>query len=216
MGYAFDCMNFGKDVKKAFNALFHPSKETAVNFSLKRALTFYYKASVIPLVLTVLVGYAVMSLWSLPSTLPINYMSGMLGGSPLSLLIYTIVILWIMIPIGFFINAFIYQLVGKRLLKVFKQGYEKTFTAMVFGELPSVMLYWLNVVPLANLIFIIIVAVWSFIMQIIALSVQQKTTRLQALGVLLTTIVLAIIIAITVAFTAAYIFTRVLTNTTIV
>jgi len=114
---------------------------------------------------------------------------------------FALVYFWLLVPIGFFINSAIYQLVGKHFLRLFKEDYERTFTAMVFGSMPLLLLFWLFVVPGVNLLAFIVLPVWAFVVEVIALSSQQRITRLQSIGAMAVMAALALLVVLLVVYT---------------
>lgn len=202
-------MGFTKDVKKSFRLLFSPGKEAAAKKDVLGALKFYYGASLIPLLLFLVIGYVVMSLGFLPGTLGMFPMaSHLMTGASLNVLLvaFAVVYFWLLIPIGFFINSLFYQLVGKYFLKLFKEDYERTFTAMVFGSMPLLLLYWLFVVPGVNLLAFVVLPVWTLVVEAIALSAQQRITRLQSVATMAVLAGLAVLVALLVVYTGMIAF----------
>jgi hypothetical protein len=92
---------------------------------------------------------------------------------------------FIALPLGLAIDALLYQIVARFFLNIWKGSYDKTFAAAIMGSFPILLLYWLTPVPFLNGIFIIIAPIWSLIVLVIALSVQQKVKRLEAILALL-------------------------------
>lgn len=192
-------MTFNKDVKKAWALIYCPSKETGVKFGLGRALRFYYGATLIPFLLTILFGYFGSLTGTLTQTaafipfmrLLMNFLS-----APQAFIVSLILLMWVAIPIGFFVNAFLYQLVGKNFLKVFKQGYDRTFSALVFGMVPYMLLFWLFLLPVVNVVALIVLPIWSFVVEVIALSTQQKATRMQVIGTMFTLVLFVALFAL--------------------
>ena len=197
-------MGFTKDVRKSFRLLFSPGKESAAKMDVMGALKFYYGASLIPLLLFLVVGVAIISLGMLPKVLGTGSMLSSLMpnvGLNVLLVVVAVVYFWLLVPIGFFINSAIYQLVGKHFLRLFKEDYERTFTAMVFGSMPLLLLFWLFVVPGVNLLAFIVLPVWAFVVEVIALSSQQRITRLQSIGAMAVMAALALLVVLLVVYT---------------
>lgn len=197
-------MGFIKDVRKSFRVLCSPGKESAAKMDVMGALKFYYGASLIPLLLFLVIGFAVMSFGMLPNLLRANpALSALMPnmGMNVLLVVLAVVYFWLLVPIGFFINSAVYQLVGKYFLRLFKEDYERTFTAMVFGSMPLLLLFWLFVVPGVNLLAFIVLPVWAFVVEVIALSSQQRITRLQSIGAMAVIAALVLLVALLVVYT---------------
>jgi len=175
------------ELKEGFNIMLHPKSATQKKRKIGEALAFYYKMSIIPLIL-----YIILALVVLPnsaaglSTLSAGLFSGMLA-------IFSILILLIIIPISLFVDAFLYHIFGK-LFKVFSNPYSNTFTATVYGLVPTILFYWLIPIPLGSLVLIIF-EIWAFIVMIFALANQQKTSALKAFAVIIVTAIIIGIIA---------------------
>ncbi len=189
-------MGLGEDIKRGYRLLIYPGNETKQAFSLGKALAFYYELTAIPFVLFVILGYIAGSLGMATRLVPFYSSLSFVGLLP-ALVLAAIFYFWIVEPIGLFINATIYQLVGKNFLKVWNGNYEKTFTAAVFGSLPTVLFYWLVTIPIVNALYIGIMSVWSLIVAVIALANQQKIRRIEAFWTIgaVTAIVLMLVFA---------------------
>lgn len=184
-------MSFMKDNRKSWNLIWHPSKEANVRFRLRRSLAFYYEVTLLPFFLALVLLYAnLVTGRAIPMTqlLPRIYSPG----APF--VIFIALFLWVLVPLGFFVNAFIYQVVGRRFLRTFKENYEKTFTALVFGSLPATLLFWLFFIPVVRDLAFIVIPVWEMVVLIISISVQQRITRLQTLGTILTIVLLVMLV----------------------
>ncbi|MGC8587361.1 MAG: hypothetical protein ACP5K9_03710 [Candidatus Micrarchaeia archaeon] len=176
---------------KVCDIFFKPSSITGKKQSIGESLAFYYKASILPLLLFMAFSYIFFYYRPVYS-----YGIPMMGiiNVPFLAVLWAILLVWVAIPISIFVNAFLYQLIGYYFLRLWNGSYEKTFAAVMFGEIPVVSLIWLMPIPIANVIFFIAV-LWGFGVLVIALSEQQKITRLRALGaVLLTGFAVALIV----------------------
>ncbi len=199
-------MNFGEDIRRGYSALLHPGSESKSAFSIWRALGFYYALTAIPFVLYVVIGYIMVKLGLIATLMPFYSSLSPIGVLP-ALLLTAILYFWILVPIGLFINAFIYQLIGKNFLRLWNGSYEKTFTAAMFGALPVMLFYWLVSIPVVNALYLGIMGVWGLIVLTVALSNQQKVKRIEAfwamgVAVVLTLIlVMIVVLLITSAFT---------------
>ena len=178
------------ELKEGFNIMLHPGNATQKERKLGEALAFYYKISIIPLILYIILALAIPSTSATGSSTLSILATGLSSGM---LAIFGILTLLIIIPISLFVTAFLYHIFGK-LFKVFSNPYSNTFTATVYGMVPTILFYWLSPVPLGSLVLIIF-EIWAFIVMILALANQQKTSALKAFAVIIVTAIIIGIIA---------------------
>lgn len=174
------------DLKFLWDLAWSPAKHVKKQLNFTSAVKLYYKLAVLPFIAYVVLGSIAVSLgertdiirsgallaplYSVATSL--SYVSILWGG---------IILFFIALPLGIAIDALIYQLIGKFFLNTWKGNYDKTFTALLYGLFPLLLLLWLSVVPLFNSIFVIAAPIWSLIIIVFALSEQQKVTRLNAM-----------------------------------
>ena len=168
------------------NIFSKPGSITGRKQSIGESLAFYYKVSIIPLLLFMFFSY--IFFFNSP-VYAYNYPIFAIINVPYLVVIWAILLIWVIIPVSIFINAFLYQLIGNHFLKIWNGSYEKTFAAAMFGEIPAVALIWLMPIPVANIIFVL-AALWGFGVLVVALSEQQKISRLRALGAVVITVVI--------------------------
>ncbi|MEM3846250.1 MAG: hypothetical protein QXU98_11205, partial [Candidatus Parvarchaeota archaeon] len=197
------------DMKKAFNAIVHPSSNT-MEMSVGNVLKFYYSAAIIPFIIAVILGgilaYAASSLvsglFSLPPILPSRFASGLAGftGGMLVLLVilFFALGLFILIPINAIVEAAILQFFSKNVFKFWQGGYNKTFLATLFSEFPIMIFIWLYFIPFVS----VILAIWGIIVYIITLAKQQKISGAKAFGAMLVTWIIVGVIAAVIIFAA--------------
>ncbi len=167
-------MVFVEELKKAFSIITKPREATKDTFTLKGGFAFYYKVTVIPAILGIIIGVL-----------------GMLAlGYPLSSFLSSVLGLLVIAPIGFIVGAAWLHLFGKFLLKTFKGTIVNTFSGVVYSYMPSVVLFWLAMLltvvgvrahPLLSIatVLSVIIAIWSFIISLFALANQNSTTKLR-------------------------------------
>ncbi|MEM3296934.1 MAG: hypothetical protein QW696_03480, partial [Candidatus Micrarchaeaceae archaeon] len=167
-------MSMLSDMKKAFNAIVHPSGNT-MEMSVGNVLKFYYSAAIIPFIIAVILGgilaYAASSLvsglFSIPSTLSPGFASGLAGFTGGTLVLFVILffalLLFILIPIGAIVDAAILQFFSKNVFKFWQGGYNKTFLATLFAEFPIMIFIWLYFIPFVSFIL----AIWGLVVYII-------------------------------------------------
>ncbi|MFP3215154.1 MAG: hypothetical protein RXR32_01205 [Candidatus Micrarchaeota archaeon] len=187
-------MGFGNDLGLVWGIIRNPGKFAGKQMNYLSALKLYYEATIIPFILSLVVGIPIILLGVNIFLMPFSK-TLISAGLTIAFIIGLVISLWIMVPIGIFINAFIYQIVGKYILNAWNKDYEKTFVATLFGTLPEVFLYWLLPIPLLNAVALAAMVVWSLIVLIISLSLQQKTSRINAFVVIVASVLFVIIIA---------------------
>jgi hypothetical protein len=165
--------------------------------SIRDALKFYYKISIIPLNLYIIFGIMFPS-YSGPLGMIFPFY-GKLG--VWRVVIAAVLLLWIAEPAGIFINTALFHLFGKIILKRFRMGIEQTFTAVVYSVSAPVLFYWLSQIPILGIISILI-GIWGYVILILGLSNLQKISWKAALGTVLLAVFVVAVIAIAVAFTA--------------
>jgi len=170
------------ELKEGFNIMLHPKSATQKERKIGEALAFYYKIIIIPLILYIILALTV------PSTYAVGLLTGLFSGTHV---IIGILSLLVAAPINLFVSAFLYHIFGK-LFKAFNNPYSNTFTATVYGAVPSTLFYWLS--PVFGLLLLIIFGIWGFIIAIFALANQQKTSALKAFAVIVVTFVITIAI----------------------
>ena len=187
-------MGFGNDLGLVWGIIRNPGKFAGKQMNYLSALKLYYEATIIPFIVSLVVGIPIILLGVNIFLMPFSK-TLISAGLTIAFIIGLVLSLWIMVPIGIFINAFIYQIVGKYILNAWNKDYEKTFVATLFGTLPEVFLYWLLLIPLLNAVALAAMVVWSLIVLIISLSLQQKTSRINAFVAIVASVLFVIIIA---------------------
>ncbi|MGC8478409.1 MAG: hypothetical protein ACP5NE_00570 [Candidatus Micrarchaeia archaeon] len=188
-------MSFADDLKRGIGIVFSPQENAKKGMPVIKALRFYYEFSLLPLVAFTVIGLLVAyfngNVPSYAMTLPLLYNPAF---SIITIVIKAIALFWILVPVGFFISAAIYQLVGYNFLHAWKGNYAKTFSAVMFGELPVILFYWLVPLPILGVIALMVLAIWQIVVLVIALSNIQMISRLAAIGAIFVSIALAIIV----------------------
>ena len=197
-------MGFSKNMRSAWEVYFHPSKVAKSKMDVGSALKYYYQNTIIPALIFIAIGSVIIGLGA-------NNIGPTISGANLieitgiASLIFGLLYFWVIAPISIFINAFIYQIVGYNLLKVLKPDYEKSFTAVMLGELPTMLMYWLVAIPIAGMVALIVLSIWSIVVFIISLAEQHRIKRTESVIVLLATSMLILIFAV-VIFSVMYSF----------
>ncbi|MGC8675934.1 MAG: hypothetical protein ACP5T3_00240 [Candidatus Micrarchaeia archaeon] len=192
-------MSYAEDLRKAWNMLWSPSRESKVNMDVGKALKFYYKIGVLGMIVYFVIGAALIAAGITASSyVPLMQGSAFSAYSSyvsFGLLVFSgLVYFLVLIPISIAINSLLYQLVGRYLLRSWAGDYRKTFTAVTFSYMPLILFFWLMLVPFAR-ILIAIFAFWQIIVLIVALAEQQKTSRTNSFVAILATVILSMIFA---------------------
>ena len=191
-------MIFVDETKKAIDIVLLKNNSPKV-MSIGELFSFYYKATLIPLILAVLVvgvggvviGSTLGGVFGSIGTI----FGGFLGsGVALLAIIFVILMFWVLIPIGLIIDAAIFQVFGK-LLGQFKQSYVATLNALIYASFVESLLFFLMIIPFLGIIISIIEIIWAFISSIVWLARFQKISGLMAFVVMfVATIVISIIV----------------------
>ncbi|MDE1851896.1 MAG: YIP1 family protein [Candidatus Micrarchaeota archaeon] len=183
-------MSVTNDLKFLWNLVWDPEKNGKKTMDFGGAVKLYYTLAVLAFIAYVVVGsiaiWLGLSVHGATTTFPAATLLALVHAvSYVALFWKGVITFFILLPLGIAVEALIYQLVGRVFLNAWKGTYEKTFTALVFSLFPLLLLYWLSVIPVFDALFIILAPIWSLIVLVIALSVQQKIRRLDALLIVL-------------------------------
>ncbi len=184
-------MDIIDDLKKGFDIMLGPSRHIPKSGGIAGTLKFYYKATFIPLLLAVVFAYF------LHPTFPgFGMMNGYYALASFTLSMYLILLVigvWVIIPVSSAVNAFVYHVVGKFFLNVWKGKYDATFNATLLSALPFALLVFLLPIPGIRALYLFFAVFWHMILLTIALAVLQKVKRMEALFALFTTCVAALL-----------------------
>ncbi len=174
---------------KGVMAVFHPGKETTVNLDLWGSLKVYYSMAILSIVLAA-IAIAVMSALGIYSGGGLNpfgrSIAAMMPVSiPIVSIVSAIIGIFVAVPIILFIVAIVYQLIGKNFLNAWRGGYEKTFAAVMFSLMPTLLFYWAISIPVIGIFLAFIFGIWSFVVLVIALSSQHRIERSKSVIVVL-------------------------------
>jgi hypothetical protein len=193
-------MGISDTIRKGFRLLLSPSREAKGNYSIRKSLKFFYTLAVTGLIFAAVVaallqvsglGFSNVSVFSSLATASSQFYWVLLGLA---------VSLLVLAPVGLFADAALFQLFGKFLLKAWNGTYERTFAAVTAACAPILLLYWLFQLPVVGIGIAVLLSVWEFVLLIIALSVQQKVTRMKALAAILLTLVIVLVVVMAIAF----------------
>lgn len=185
-------MIFVDEYKSVFNTLMHPGDATKKSFDIVGGIVYYWKATLIPVVIFLLEIVFLSSIFVglLGSVLgSAGSMLGFGGGAAVGGVLAAIVFgYWLIgIPIALLIDAAILQLFGKFIFKWFKGTYANTFSGLIYGATVELSLIWAT--PIGWLVG----GIGAIITTLIGVANQNKTTWVY---VLLTYIVVVIVVVI--------------------
>lgn len=180
-------MSFGEDLRFAYGILLHPSAASRRRMEIGECLKFYYRLTIIPFILFLLFGYVSNRMGFY------NSRFFTLIGPTAGTVFIDVLFFWIAVPLGVVLNSFIYQLVSKFFLRIWRGTLDRTFQAVLFGQLPPVLFYWLIPIPIARVAYLVLFPIWGLVVIVISLSVQQRVTRLQAFAALMAVLFLVIL-----------------------
>ncbi len=193
-------MSLLDDTKRAFRGMLHPSLNTE-EMSTGAALKFYYRAAVIPFVISailgVIVSYILLSIATSSSYSLTTMGKATIQSSLLALVVVGYLVdVFIFTPIGIVVFSAILQFFSKTLFKFWQGGYNRTLTASVFSIFPSIFFLWLTQLPYVEFV----IAIWVAVVMIITLAKQhQISTKMAFVGWLVPSILVGIIVGLVVA-----------------
>lgn len=181
------------DYKNALNSILHPGASTQKSMGVLEALVYYWKSTLIPMVILLIEAFVAGSLLgaafgSLLSSTSSSY--SMIGGALLGggLAVFVFVAWLIVLPISMLIDAFVLHIFGKFLLRWFKGGYAQTFAGVAYGTSAALALIW---IPLVGSLIALIAGI---VVSLVAIANQNKTTWVMVLAtVIITAIVIWVI-----------------------
>ena len=185
------------DLKNGIEVVLNPDKCTKAKMSVGDALVMYYKFSVIPLVLSVIL--AAISGFILGTAVAGSF--GGIGGTGIAVILTVGVMadLLIGLPIFMLVISLILYAIGK-LLSMFNGTYANTFTGVVYSEFPSVAVVWLSFIPVLGSIIAFLAMLYGIWVFVNAEANQNKTTKVNAFLVgLFTAIIVGIVMVVVIA-----------------
>ncbi len=168
--------SYTKDIYHALDVMLKPTATTKRMMDIESGFAFYYKVSVLSLVLFVV------------TSLIFNY-----SGAVFAVIAFA-ALYWIMVPLYIIIQSAIFQFVCNFVLKEFKRGYDETMAAFVYSMIPLLMLAWLSSVPAIGALAVAIGLVWALFILIIALSNLQRVSRLSAFVAIILTLIVEFVL----------------------
>lgn len=194
------------DFARALRSIAHPRRNTKDFMYLGQAFGYYYKMTIIPIVIFVVIGlvfeYYTVGGLGISSGTVYNYgFTGFLG-----LLAMAAVGFWVLNPVRIVIFSGLVHMFGSRMFRFFGNSYERTVSAQIYSIAPVLVLAWAGLFSIAGISVLyagsstynnsavstalvfsavgfaiaIIAQIWSFAMNIITLSNQQGVRKLKA------------------------------------
>ncbi len=222
-----------KGFEEAIVSAVKPAQSTSLTIGRAETLKRYYRMSIIPFLLYVVVSVAI---FYLLTPLPVISNSFLRPSNPLgsisdlsnvqgtfallsqNLIIYVIaaaLLFWIGIPLLMLMNALILHIFGKWIFAGFRKGYSNTLTATLYSFVPTFLFLWLVIVPV-NIFsgpMQLLLLLWSFAIYVIALSNQQAISRRRAVSIILGGgFVLTVVLLVAMPFIGAFVHSTFLSS----
>lgn len=222
-------MNPLRDFKDAVITAIKPGANTTKTMRKGKALKFYYRISIIPLIINIILvllfnvsnsqfATSINSLTGALQTLTQvsggyglqnlqNLLSGLVSLVSDRVLVVVLVVLkfWIIFPIMMFLNAGILHIFGKRVFGAFDNGYVNTMSATLYSIIPLFAFGWLTTSPSIVGPVSLLLLVWSVFIYTVALANQQKLTKKKAFAIIFGTgFVLTVLLLVVMPFIAMF------------
>ena len=184
-----------KDLSRSFGIMVRPGSSTKRMMDLEEGFSFYYKVSILPIVLflffSLVFGYGTAAFFEVTSFA---------------------LFFWILVPLYIIVQSAIIHFVCNFALKEFKRGYYETMAASIYGAIPFMLFSCLMAVPAIGPLAFVVALLWGFFTFIVALSNLQRVSRLSALIAVIVTYVFESIISIVVVIMLALGFFAMFSN----
>jgi len=187
-------MHIVDELRMGLQAMLRPGEMTKKSMEVGEAYSFYYKATLLPLVAMIIVSLALAG--AIAASPLGSLLGGVVGGGALaSAIAIPILTIWVIIPISILIDGGLYHIFG-RWTGQFKGDFNKTLTATMFSFMPTTIFLFALIVPTSIGLFPLFI-IWDLIVLVLALQNQQKVGWNIAFGVVVITVaVIAAIIGI--------------------
>ncbi len=197
-------MLFLDDLKWAWGVMLHPADKTTETMDSIGAFIKYYKASLIPVLLAVIAeillgGVLAATIAAMLHSIiaiifsPVNSINSYYGGlltyaagefvgtlAVALLVVGTLFFVWIAVPVNLFFWSLVYFIIGRWVLKLFKNEYDNTATAFVCSAAPLAVFAWVIAIPLLNLVLVPILVGWQLVILVYALANQEAISKKMA------------------------------------
>ena len=169
--------------------------QTMKRKKVKEALLYYYKISVVPIIIGIILGAIGIAFFALLSSGIASVFGSAAGNlgftAPVAvfLLIAGVCLLglWVIEPLAIVIFAALLQLIGGNLLGVFKGNYEDTVTSGVYSASANILFSWIMMIPVIGWILSCVIGIWAFIISILGLAKLHRTGPWKVLGIMILT-----------------------------
>lgn len=181
--------------KNGIDSILHPDIETRSKMGAAKALEMYYRFSLVPAVLGIVVVVLAVFAATGAAAQAVG-LSSQAGGMQLALfsVVALLLQLWVVIPVLILVLAGMLHVAGK-VLGMFKGTYANTVTAVAYSELAPVSVVWLAAIPIIGPLIIFVADVYSVWIFLSAAANQHKTTKMNAFIVgLVTVVILAVVV----------------------
>lgn len=179
---AVEPMIFISDFIKAVRISLYDEDSISQGLASKKALGFYYRSTVVPII----VSAAILLLFgSSIAQYSSSGISGLLGNqigassAPFSAayeLAFDMLTMLVLIPVMILFEAVFYHVIGHGLMRRFNGGFGRTTSAVVYGFMPIVALSWSFEIPLVGTLAKLIGIFWGFVILVAALAKLHGTS----------------------------------------
>ena len=157
------------DLGKAWDSITNPSKNTQKFANTSDVLSFYYRASILPLFATMAI--VLVTIIASPALSLTDYIAFAISQAAGIL---------VLLPIYIVVFAAVIHFLAKVLFKWLKGSYENTVAAVMFGTLPSLLFFWLGLIPKIALPSSYVLYLWNLAVLTVSLSKQHKVSTMYA------------------------------------
>ncbi len=198
---------------------------------VRQALAFYYKAALVPLIISVIIA-APFGL--LAGTLINSFTHELISTSGYTNIInmavavgFVLLYILVLLPLSILVNAAIYHLFANNLFHIWSKPYSNTMTAVLYSVLPVSVIpilpfIWLfmpglksisAILVAVGILLFIALGIWEFIVLIISMARQQGVSGWRAFaGILISIVIFGIIVGIIDFVFAIGVFSSTLSN----
>lgn len=185
-------MSLMDDLKWAWSILADPAKNIKAN-SAGGAMAAYYRVSIIPVIVAIIVGVVVVA----TASSGIHGLGVVISPTTLvvSMIVGLAVLAWVALPIGLIIAAALFQLFAKLITKRVNGEYSKTLMSLVYGVFPTLIFFWLYPIPYVGELFMGLLGTYGVVITFTALSKLHNAPLGRVFTGYLVTVVVLLIIA---------------------
>ncbi len=144
------------ELKHAWGIITHP-RSVSKTMRVRQALAFYYKAALVPLIISVIIAAALglsantlESYYFIPAPgIPTSEYANIVNVNIVNMAVavgFVLLYILALLPVSILVNAAIYHLFAKNLFHIWNKPYRNTMTAVLYGALP------ISVIPISSFV----------------------------------------------------------------